>query len=308
MSPSLSGAIRRMSRGLPQRVRSWRRTLSRFLRPASNLETRLGYHFRQPRLLGHSLRHRSHAFYFKDGRGASNERLEFLGDSVLGLVTGRYLFLRYPALGEGALTQLRAALVRRDSLAMAARAIGLGESIKLSRAEERRGGRERESILADAFEAVIGAVFLDGGLDAATEVLERLLLMRADALQQSGDYINPKNLLQELVQEAGVRSPPDYRVISTEGPPHHRTFTVEVLVADRSLGRGKAQSKRAAEVEAARDAMRQISPTSRIIEEIARASSGRPDNPSDSREETPNLDGPSTMGPAGPTDGAERKQ
>jgi ribonuclease-3 len=234
--------------------------------------------------------------------------LEFLGDSVLGLVAGHYLFLHYPSLGEGALTQLRAALVRRDSLARAAHEINLGVSVKLSRAEERRGGRERESILADAFEAVMGAVFLDGGLEAATMVLERLLLSRADALHKSGDYINPKNLLQELVQESGVRIPPDYRVISTEGPPHHRTFAVEVAIADRVLGRGKAQNKRAAEVEAARDAMRQISAESRIIVEIAGTTPGRPQKPPDLSAEPPNLDRPSTTGLQGPNDGAERKK
>ncbi len=231
----------------------------------SKFEDELGHRFIDRELLTQALSHRSHAHSRNAGRSASNERMEFLGDSVLGMIVAGRLYEEFPGLGEGDLTQLRSSLVRRETLAAAARAIDLGGWIQLSLAEERRGGRDRESILADAFEAVVGAAYLDGGVDAAEAVLDRWLLDRAAEMERDRAYLNPKNQLQELIQEEGTHDPPRYVVSSASGPAHDRRFVVEVAIGDRVWGRGSGTSKREAEVCAARDALRQLPDESRMI-------------------------------------------
>lgn len=231
----------------------------------SQLEKALRHRFSDRTLLTQALRHRSHAHSRNAGRSASNERMEFLGDSVLGMIVAARLFEGFPDLGEGDLTQLRSSLVRRETLAEAARSIDLGKWIQLSLAEERRGGRDRESILADAFEAVVGAAYLDGGVHAAEAILDRWLLDRAADMERDRAYLNPKNQLQELVQEEGTHDPPRYVVSSASGPAHERRFVVEVEIGDRVWGRGSGASKREAEACAARDALRQLPRESRMI-------------------------------------------
>lgn len=275
-------------------IEFFRRRLGGWLfRPGKRdeLESRLGYRFRDRALLAHALRHRSHAHSANAGRFASNERLEFLGDSVLGMVAAEYLFERYPALGEGDLTQLRAALVRRETLAQAALEINLGDWLRLSHAEERRGGRERPSILADAFEAVLGAAFIDGGIVACSGILRSCLLHRAAEFERTRAYVNPKNELQEKIQEAGMHEPPNYQIVEASGPAHDRTFVVEVLLDGESMGQGTGASKRDAEVSSARDALRRIERESRMINGLLLCGDGQRAEPPQSNENQRESDG-----------------
>ncbi len=229
------------------------------------IERILGHRFSEPGLLAQALRHRSHAYSEGGRREDSNERLEFLGDSVLGLAVSDSLYRRFPHLGEGELTQLRSSLVSRGPLAAAASRVGLGDHLLLSANEERQGGRQSESILADAFEAVLGALYRDAGLPPVVRLLERVLLPQSVEILKSGAHLNPKNQLQEFVQRAGVTGLPQYRVLEETGPPHDRHFRTAVIFADRQIGEGEGRSKREAQVEAARDAMRQISSGSIIL-------------------------------------------
>ena len=205
----------------------------------------LGWRFKREALLALALTHPSAASGAED-----NQRLEFLGDAVLQLCVSRALFARHPQMQEGQLTQLRAALVREESLACAARAFGVGAFLRLDHGEELSGGRDKPSVLADAMEAVLAAVYLDGGLEAAAAVCDRAF----------GDYeprtatANYKSLLQEREQARG-HSTPVYRVIGEEGPPHARAFEAEVSVDGRVLGPGRGPSKTQAEQAAARQAL-----------------------------------------------------
>jgi ribonuclease-3 len=180
----------------------------------------------------------------------SNERLEFLGDAVLGFLTARRMYERFPDAPEGELTRLRAALVREESLAVAARQLGLGELLLLGRGEQRSGGRENAARLADALEAVLGAVLLSCGMDQAEQVLERLLAPIFDTGVLARD---PKTELQQLFQSR--RRTPQYRVTAVSGPDHARSYDVEVRLDDTPLGRGTGRSKKEAEQAAARVAL-----------------------------------------------------
>ena len=216
-----------------------------------DLEKKLQYRFRDSRLLQRALCHSSYANEHRGSHLDSNERLEFLGDSVLGFVTAEYLFARHPDMPEGDLTRLRASLVCEQSLYEAARRLDLGRYLRLGRGEETGGGRQRPSILADATEAVFAAVYLDGGLDAAAALIRRCLLEGGETTDHLQDY---KTSLQELVQ----RKPDQvltYRMLGESGPDHAKTFTAEVLVNDTPLGRGSGRSKKEAEQSAARAAL-----------------------------------------------------
>lgn len=205
----------------------------------------LGYRFLDLTLLCLALTHPS-----ASGGGEDNQRLEFLGDAVLELCVSDALFFRHPDLREGDLTQLRAALVREESLAAAARMFQLGDYLRLDHGEETSGGRDKPSVLADAMEAVLAAVYLDGGLAAARSILKKAL----GDFTPKGVEPNWKSLLQEREQAAG-RIAPSYRVVGEEGPPHARVFFVEVSLAGGGKGRGQGASKKQAEQEAARVVM-----------------------------------------------------
>lgn len=215
-----------------------------------SLEQRLGYHFRRPELLNEAL---SHSSYANEHRGSlgSNERLEFLGDSVLGFVSAEYLFQRHKDLPEGDLTRMRAALVCEQSLYEVAKELELGGCLKLGRGEEAGGGRERQSILADAVEAVFAAVYLDGGIEPARELIIRVLLSRAPAAEERKDH---KTTLQEVVQRRSGQVL-TYHMVSQSGPDHNKMFLFEVKLNGRSVGRGSGRSKKEAEQAAARDAL-----------------------------------------------------
>ena len=215
-----------------------------------SLENRLGYRFRNRELLAEALNHSSYANEHRGGLG-SNERLEFLGDSVLGFVSAEYLFQGHPDLPEGDLTRMRAALVCEQSLYEVARELELGSYLKLGRGEEAGGGRERQSILADAVEAVFAAVYLDGGIEQVRALIIRVLLSRAPAAEERKDY---KTTLQEVAQRR-IGQVLTYHMVSQSGPDHNKMFLFEVRLNDRAIGRGEGRSKKEAEQAAARDAL-----------------------------------------------------
>ena len=218
------------------------------------LEKKLNYTFRDPALLSEALSHSSYANEHRAAHLNSNERLEFLGDSVLGFVTAEFLFVQHPDLPEGDLTRIRAALVCEQSLYEVAQKLGLGKYLKLGRGEEAGGGRERTSILADATEAVFAAVYLDGGIREVTELIHRVLLdaEREEAVEERRrDY---KTALQELVQRQAHQEL-SYRMAGEEGPDHDKTFLAEVLLNGQLIGRGRGHSKKEAEQSAAAAAL-----------------------------------------------------
>ncbi|MDP2359240.1 MAG: ribonuclease III [bacterium] len=233
-------------------------TRGRPVQGASGLETAIGYTFRQPELLHLALTHRSHSGQQTGPRVASNERLEFLGDAVLDLCVSHHLFLKYPEKKEGELTKLKSIIVSGPFLVRLAGEIGLGRHLLLSESEDRTGGRQRPSILEDAFEALLGAIYLDGGLPAAEDFIRRQVLEGLDLTQASRDNRNYKSLLLELSQSHGGGNPV-YKVVEEVGPDHSKFFVVEVLVDDQPLGRGTGASKKKAEQAAAREGLEQFS-------------------------------------------------
>ena len=218
-----------------------------------SLEKKLRYCFRNRELLSEALNHSSYANEHRGGLG-SNERLEFLGDSVLGFVAAEFLFKTYHDLPEGDLTRMRASLVCEQSLYEVAKALDLGRYLKLGRGEETGGGRERQSILADAVEAVFAAVYLDGGIQAVRELIVRVLLSQAAGSQERKDY---KTTLQEVVQRRSGQVL-TYHMLAQSGPDHNKKFLFEVRLNGESVGRGEGRSKKEAEQAAAKDALEKM--------------------------------------------------
>ena len=218
------------------------------------LETKLGYVFHRPELLENALYHSSYANEHRGAGISSNERLEFLGDAVLGFVTAEYLYTKHPDMPEGDLTRIRAALVCEESLHEVAQYLGLGEYLRLGRGEELGGGRRRPSILADATESVFAAVYLDGGMDAARDLIHRVLLDKEQVEERRRDY---KTELQELVQ----RKPDQtlrYEMVGASGPDHARVFAFRVLLNGQVAGTGEGRSKKEAEQAAAHCALERL--------------------------------------------------
>ena len=225
------------------------------------LQQRVGYRFRDRGLLEHALTHKSRAAEDVSGGVADNESLEFLGDAVLGLVVAEALFRRYPDYTEGQKSKIKAAVVSTQTLARRADSIGLGEHLILGRGEEKTGGRFKQALLADAYEALIAAMYLDGGLSAAASFLEREL--NADILSNAGEGVvgtDYKSTLQERLQAMG-RPLPEYRVASTSGPDHRKVFTIDVVVSGETLGTATGRAKKEAEQEAARIALEKVQTT-----------------------------------------------
>lgn len=218
------------------------------------LDLALGVSFHDPELRQAALTHRS--FAFEQGLSVTNERLEFLGDSVLGLVVTDMAYAAYPDIPEGQLAKLRAAIVNMQALADVARSLRIGDVVLLGKGEEQSGGRDKASILADALEAVFGAVYLDRGLDAARELIDRLFRPRMEAYVRGEGDRDFKTILQELASQE-MRSIPDYRVVE-RGPDHEKEFTATVQVAGEPLGTGVGRSKKEAEQQAAREAYARI--------------------------------------------------
>jgi ribonuclease III len=216
------------------------------------LEEALGHHFADPALLRKALTHRSFANEHAAAGVVDNEKLEFLGDAVLDLIIGHQLMARHPALREGDLSVTRAQVVSEVGLSEVARSIGLGAFMFLGRGEDRSGGRDKASILADAFEAVVAAVYLDGGFEAAWELVTRLFADRIGGVELTGFY-DFKTRLQELAQSR-LRATPTYEVVAEHGPDHAKTFEVRVLIAEREWARASGRSKKSAEQHAAANA------------------------------------------------------
>jgi len=218
-----------------------------------SLEEKLGYSFQDRSLLEHALTHSSYANESR-GRCTSNERLEFLGDSVLGMVVADHLYRTCPDMPEGELTRTRAALVCEESLVEVAEELGLGDYLRLGRGEELGGGRHRSSIRADAVEAVLAAVYLDGGIGSARKIIHRYILSRS---QKSGGHRDYKTALQELIQrESGQVL--TYCLTGEEGPDHAKVFWVDVCLNGETVGSGKGHSKKEAEQMAAKAAIERM--------------------------------------------------
>jgi ribonuclease-3 len=224
------------------------------LRPLYELEDVLGYKFKESRHLSTALAHKSYLHDVPDFPLGSNERLEFLGDAVLGVIVSSDLFLTHPDVPEGQLSALRGALVRLNTLAEIAEPLDLGEFMYMSRGEEAAGGRHRGSTMGRAVEAVLGAVYVDGGLDAAASVWHRIVGERGlEQLQEvlRADY---KSLLQQHTQ-ANMKETPLYRLVDATGPDHAKEFKVEVLAGERVLASGVGRNKQVAEQAAAKQAL-----------------------------------------------------
>ena len=219
------------------------------------LETKLGYQFQNPKLLDHALTHSSYANEHHLGSISSNERLEFLGDSVLGMIVADHLYRTFPDLPEGDLTRIRANLVCEGSLVLVAKEWDLGRYLKLGKGENACGGRSRPSILADAVEAVLAAVFLDGGLAHDRDIIQRFLLDRMEQVNRaSRDH---KTYLQELVQRKSGQVL-NYELIGESGPDHNKTFQMQVLLNGQPIGQGTGHSKKEAEQAAANAAIERL--------------------------------------------------
>jgi len=220
------------------------------------LQNTLGLQFKDPTLLEQALVHSS---YINESPGIaiSNERLEFLGDAILGFIIAEELYQRLPQSTEGEMTELRSSLVRGDALSRLAKAISLGDYLYLGKGEEASGGRRKPANLAGAMEAVIAAIFLDQGFNATRDFLLRLMAKELKKALSQGIEPDYKSQLQELIQ-ARHQQTPTYQVLEAVGPDHDRRFSVEVRVGDTVLGRGSGKSKKLAEIEAARAALDQL--------------------------------------------------
>ena len=221
----------------------------------AKLEEKIQYTFHDRSLLETAMTHSSYANEHRRTVASDNERLEFLGDAVLETVSSEYLYRLYPDMGEGKLSTTRASMVCEPSLAKCARDLGLPEFLRLGKGEEQMGGREKDSIISDAAEALIGAVFLDGGFEEARRVVRTYILQD---LNEEDLFRDRKTLLQEIVTEQGVQV--EYRLLGEEGPPHKRTFTIAAIVNGEVRGVGTGKTKKAAEQEAAKQALHMMQP------------------------------------------------
>ena len=211
------------------------------------------------RLINHSLLEQAliHSSYLNEYPGTvtgSNERLEFLGDAVLGFIVAEKLYQDFPGLTEGEMTRIRSALVRRETLARVARSLKLGDYLYLGKGEETDGGRQKPANLSGALEAVIAAIYLDQGLTVTRELVLKWLVAELQEVVGRGKGVDYKSRLQEMIQSE-YRSSPSYRTVRSVGPDHDKLFTVEVMIGDKVLGEGAGKSKKLAETEAARDAL-----------------------------------------------------
>lgn len=220
---------------------------------AKQFQKKLGYQFSDLSLLVQALKHRSYVYAREQTGVYSNERLEFLGDAVLDLIVGEHVYEIFPKRREGRLTQLRSSMVNGVMLAEQAQKINLGRYLLLSISEDRSGGRHRHSILADAYESTIGAMYLDGGLEPVRLFLQRTLLTDLKGVDTPYQWRNYKSVLLEYTQSQG-KGQPRYHIKSEEGPDHEKLFTVEVSIAGITAGKGSGPSKKDAEQNAARDA------------------------------------------------------
>lgn len=219
------------------------------------LESIIGYQFERPELLKQALTHSSYANE-KHKKQSDNERLEFLGDAVLELVSSEFLFKNYPKMPEGEMTKFRASIVCEPTLALCTKEIELGKYLYLGKGENLTGGRNRKSILSDAMEAVIGAIYLDGGFESAKAFVHRFILVD---IEHKKLFHDSKTILQELVQ-GNYKEDLHYVLVGEEGPDHDKSFKVEAMIGDKVVGHGNGHTKKAAEQEAAYEALLKLRP------------------------------------------------
>jgi ribonuclease III len=213
--------------------------------------------FKNPDLLTRALTHRSYLNEHPELPGEDNERLEFLGDAILDFIVAQWLYRRFPDLPEGRLTSIRAALVRTEKIGEFANQLALGDQLRLGRGETESGGRARQSLLADAFEAVLGALYLDQGVRAVQSFLKPLLDTEIDRIAADQSDRDAKSMLQEIAQSRlGIT--PHYRTVQENGPDHAKVFTVEVYLKDKAIGRGEGHSKQIAAQAAAANALKDL--------------------------------------------------
>ena len=220
------------------------------MRRTEDLERAIGYQFTNHSLLVRALTHKSYENEHRRSSAGNNERLEFLGDAVLELVSSEYLFQEHPDMKEGELSKLRASMVCEPSLAKCARILNLTDHLMLGRGEEQLGGRKKDSLTSDALEALIGAVYLDGGFEEARKLIRTHILMK---LSEEDLFVDTKTDLQEILQERGLSV--KYCVTHEEGPDHMKSFTVDAVVDGRTIGTGTGKTKKAAAQAAAEDAL-----------------------------------------------------
>lgn len=221
------------------------------------VERKFNIHFSDPDLLITALKHRSFLNVNNEPRVNSNERLEFLGDAVLDLIVTNFLYQKFPKKTEGQLSKVRSILVSTPVLAKIAGEISLGKMILINWGEEKTGGRHRQSILADGFEALVGAIYLDQGLEAANNFVREHLLHNYKQIVREGLYKNYKSILLEYTQSGGM-GVPDYRVVKEIGPDHEKEFIIEVLICGKVMGEGRGHSKKSAEQRAASEAVKKL--------------------------------------------------
>ena len=214
----------------------------------SQLEGAAGYCFEDKTLLKQAMTHSSYANEHRAQHMKDNERLEFLGDAVLEVISSEFLFKEYPEMPEGDLTKLRASIVCEPTLALCARDLNLGEYLLLGKGEERTGGRGRDSIVSDAMEAIIGAIYLDGGFANAKEFIDRFIMKD---IEHKKLFYDSKTILQEIVQRDHKGEEITYQLIGEEGPDHNKKFVVDLLIGGKVEGQGSGRTKKAAEQEAA---------------------------------------------------------
>lgn len=221
------------------------------------LQERLHFHFRDPSLLERALTHRSYLNEVPDHPMPHNERLEFLGDAIIDFLVGEYLFHHLPEMREGELSALRSGMVRTEALARLAEQVDLGRYVMMGRGEEATGGRTRATLLADVFEALVAAMYLDQGLEAVRQWVTPFMVPAADQLLQRGRGKDAKSYLQEVAQ-ADLGQTPIYEVVAEVGPDHERIFTTQVRIGSEVRGTGQGRSKQIAAQAAARDALRTL--------------------------------------------------
>lgn len=225
----------------------------------SDLQNKIGVKFKNQKLLLKALIHRSFLNEASGRKLSSNERLEFLGDAVLSYIISKWLYKKFPGFPEGHLTNIRSNLVKTESLAEIAQDLNIGDYLILSKGEKKSGGDKNPSLLANSFEAIIGAICLDQGVDIAEKIIHLMLLPRLEKTIKTGKFKEYKSLLQEKLQ-AKTKQSPDYRTIKEEGPDHAKIFTIGVYAQDKLIAIGSGKNKKEAEEIAAKNALEKISP------------------------------------------------
>lgn len=227
------------------------------MRELKELENILKVEFKDISLLERATTHRSYLNEASDNSLSNNERLEFLGDAVLELIVSEYLFSTYTDKAEGELTSFRAATVRTTTLAEVSRKLGLGEFLKMSKGEEDSGGKDKDYLLANLFEAILGAIYLDKGYAVCKDYLYRVLIPQIDNIVRNRLDIDPKTKLQEITQ-AQFKETPSYEVVKEEGPDHDKRFTVQAKISSKDLSTGEGSSKQRAEEDAAEKSLKML--------------------------------------------------